>query len=677
VHAESDGLAWNETILRTDDGPSAHLWKAMRERLIGAIAFGPDIDQEELTRLLVLLSREPQELAALGGAGRVFGQTGRCIRVVDVDFSQKLLELEAKLLEGCTGLAGPELAAVIQLCEFCWQILAGRGLEALWGDEEDQGGGGATSSTSGQDAMETVAARVEWLIQHAGEAAALSPDDGWEEWRAEFVRHWSELSPTWRGAIIRTRRDTTAGRPDVLKAVAQELPPAECVPLVLEYPGAIRSEPSLGLSVALSRIMGDQQRRDTTDALLREEALRRGISREVYDNVVGTLIAEMESQRDGVPGLPVVGSAPEDGHPEHTHGPEEWLAISHEAVEQARLWMLLELASADLEEVRYQNVVDALVQEARRLAEREEGDTLIEVLKSLREAAHRQGESETGRSAMAEHALVSTGSSGAVHALVSRATQVSGREEADLIDLIAHLGDKGLETLADMACQSGPGRTEALARAIAGRGARAEKWLRRLLRAVRRDAVSRLVQVLSSSQDADAARHLLVLAAHQSPGVRMELVRTIVRRGMRAASQVLLTLAEDEETEVALAAVRGLAELRVRDAAPGLCDLAAQQRSSGGSAEMQLAIVAALSAAGGEAAVEGLARILSRGGFMSWLTGSRSQVSAAEALENIGGATAREALQRGLRTRHRAVRDACRRALATMGDEPSAGGNGR
>jgi HEAT repeat protein len=92
---------------------------------------------------------------------------------------------------------------------------------------------------------------------------------------------------------------------------------------------------------------------------------------------------------------------------------------------------------------------------------------------------------------------------------------------------------------------------------------------------------------------------------------------------------------------------------------------------------MQLAIVAALSAAGGEAAVEGLARILLGGGVMAWLTGSRSQVSAAEALGRIGGATAREALQRGLRTRRRAVRDACRRALATVTDKNSARGSER
>ena len=115
-----------------------------------------------------------------------------------------------------------------------------------------------------------------------------------------------------------------------------------------------------------------------------------------------------------------------------------------------------------------------------------------------------------------------------------------------------------------------------------------------------------------------------------------------------------------------MAAIEAIAELGVEEAVLDLCGMVKSEATFGEGARLKEAAVRALGSLGVGSAVPALCSVLQARAFLSKLGSHRPRMAAAEALAVLGGPDSREALERGCRSMHPGVRDACRRSLARL-----------
>jgi len=685
VRADETGLLWNGQPLPQDSGSASRMCETMRERLIAAIHFDPQVRREELVRVLLLLAEEPQRLAELGGAGKVLGREAKSIRLEALDVGRGLAGSEAEWIGEAEEVGEAAAESLAEIVRFCRASAEGEAGRRRWGERpagarpaQDSAGGVGKGGPPATGA-EAVSARVAQYIQVSGEAAGRGGPEGWEQWRADIVEHLGKLTPEWRAGVFRAPTEITPGEPDMLELIAGGMSAEECASLVMDQPGAIRSEPSRNLALVLSRILPDEERRKVVAPLIRRQAVLSGISEAAYDNTVGPLMPRKRDEaRRRVALRPEEAAGKGAPSREDESGLAELLATtSPEAVGRSRLETLFELMEAGLDRGRRERLFDVLAKKARRLGEEGDSDQLLMVLQRLRRAAEAGPEHPEESRAAARRALAASGTARVVASVREALDGASGEKADELISLLARLKEKGLASLVEMACQPEEERLGVMVAAIVGEGESAAGWLRKLLSSVQVEALGRVVGAVIATGEAEAAAQLSVLAEHASASVRLALVRAVRASGEAGAGRLLVRLLRDPSLEVVGATISALGKLRVRETAAILSELLSRQSWFGWGKGLKAAIVAALGEMGGEAAAAGLSRALLERGLLAWLFGSSVRTAAAEQLGRIGGQRAEEALQRGARGGPAAVRAACREALARLQARPAReGGDG-
>jgi hypothetical protein len=652
--------------------------EAMRERLIACIRVDQGADPDDLAQVLSLLSRDPREVFGLGGAMRAY-RGGSSVHVEDVDFTRELRESEATWLETCDEVDGEAADSFTRIFDCCLRTLRnlgdGRMLSRLRSSEGTLESDDSPSDDGSDSAQTTnaVANRVAHSVQCAGEVALSADEDYWGGWRQNMTALLLSLTPEWRASVFRARSGRGAGRPDMLTLIAGGMSSEQCVEIILDFPGAIQSEPSRGLARALSRTLPEEERIAAIEPLLHAEALRRGISEDTYRNVVGLLISRAkpsptadaaEQQGWALDEMAEMTHTDRDGEQDPELG-ELLETTSPGAVRRARIAMLLELSGADLEIEKYGAVLDALVGESRRGSE--QGDTMLalEILSGLQRAAEPDTGSDADRRAIATRALRRTGTATVVADVLAEIGRAGSGRVRELVSLLADLGDEGMAALVSVARDSDAARASDAVAAIVKRDGAGSSWLRRLLTEANADATPHIIRSLLRGNDRQAIAQLSLLADHPSLSVKLDLISAIRETGARA-TPVLGRLLRNQDQSVRAAAIRALGETKAAEATPLLCRQLGEQTAFGEGAREREAIAAALGEIGAAAAVPALGEALLRPGMAGVLAGAGARVAAAVALGKIGGAAARDALERGARSRSRVVKSACQAALAGM-----------
>jgi hypothetical protein len=694
IRAEQQCLTWNGQPLPRDMGPVLRLHEVMRDGLIACIRFEAEVSCDDLVELLQLLARDPQEVFDSGGAMAVFGGAGGSIHVEDVDFSRELRESEAAWLETCDDVDGDAVDSLTRVFDHCLRTVRSLGdcrtLNRLRHDaaepdgEGDSGAGDQRVSAAG----DAVATQVAHAIQCAGEIALMADEEYWEGWLATVHSLLADLEPQWRAAIFRAPTAVTLGRSDMLTMIARRMSPAECVSLVLDYPGAVQSEPSRGLARVLARIMPDPDRKAAIESLLHAKAMKRGINEDIYRNVVGVLLSRSQKnpeegaqrRRAWLPDAMAELTQTERGGSFDTEMDSLLKTTAPEAVRRARTEMLLELLRAELSTDQHGSILDLLADEVQRYAEPGKAGLALEILDGLRQAATRGGEKDAGRRAVAADALARTGTKAVVSAVVAELARSAKDRKGELLSLLGLLGDEGMSALVSLAREPGRVDVAEVVSAIAREDGASSFWLRRLLTEAGADAVPQIIRAVIGTGDARAMCQLALLAEHESVSAKLELIAAVRDAGAAGAAQALERLLYDDELSVRLGAVYALGVLKARETTPTLLDVLERQSSRGDGLRMREAIITALGEMGSEAAIPFLRETLLRGGLVSLFASRRPRIAAAGALSRISAAGAREALEQGAQSRSRAVRRACEKALAMSASQvslPERGRNGR
>jgi len=677
VRAEEEGLLWVGVSLPSHSEHVARFHAAMRDRLIAVIRFDPDIRPHDLAQLLMLMDEEVERLIAAGGAMRALAQAGSLsIRIEDIDFTAELRESESAWIQSCLTLDPNATGCMKDILESCLHTVSALGGDSA-GDRRQASPLSAESAFSEAAAAtveasapeEAVATTIARMIQHTGETAKFVDEHHWQSWLDNTAQRLEGLGAEWRARIFRSASDTGLGHLDVLACIAGGMYAEACVSLVLDHPDSIQLERSEGLGRVLARIMPDAERARLVEPLLHRSAIAHGVSEEVYQNVVGVLLLEIRSSKEAA--QPVVAAASAPGATKAAR-PDEELAdlletTASEAVRVSRLQMLLELLGSEATVSQYGAVLRLVVDAAQECPERGDAGRLVEILQSLRRQAADDTSKDQGQQAMATSALARSGSANVIGLIVNEIEKSEGDLRDELVTLLGHLGDEGMRGLVDIARRKGDSRSARAVATIVQSDNAHLSYLRRVISEVDDKDLSRILQTLIDINDPRLGEQLAIVVDHPSPTARLELVHAIRQSNATAAAETLLRMLSDRVPMVRLAAINAVVDLKFRKATAALCDVIRNEAAFGEGANVREAAVIALGSIGDSTVVSALRDVLHGLGLLSRIRGTRLRIAAAESLGKIGGTEAREAVEQGSHSRSRAVRGACRRALASLG----------
>ena len=676
LEAAEDGLLWGGARIVSQVEAVVRLHTQMRQRFLAAIRIDPRADATALAELIAFLGRDAPDSEPLASGVRTFGPpNGPSILVEGVDFARQVRESEAAWLESCRALRAEAVDRLGDVVGACLHTLKSLGeareldrAEASARELSAAGLGGEDQPASGRTAEEAVALRVAELIQQAGETAYGASESMWAMWRDAMVRRVTALPARWRTEIFRAPIAPSLGCPDMLAMIAHQLTEDECVALVMDHPGAIRTERSEGLARLLERLMLDPERGELIEALLHETALDRGITEEVYQNVVGSLLEGIRrSAGDGPSGSPGDASAPPGrGLPRASAELSDLLETATPQGGRAS-WLAVgqELLKADLSAKQYRSVLLALARTAEEYVELGDGEGLTQVLATLAEQTRAEAQPDSARRAVAARALGRAGGEQAVSLVLEQIARAPRERKAELVGVLGGLGELGMAALLRLVRTEASAPIEDALRAIVQRDDTGGYQLRRLLVQATPEELQMMLAAIARTGDARVLAQLGALAGHRNEAVRRELAH-LVRRDRRIPGTVVVPLLSDTQRSVRLAAAQAAGEVREPEAVQWLVELARSEPPVGMGAKVKSAAIAALGLIGDEAAVPALAELLRPRGIIDYLLGGRFRTAAADALARIGGEAARAALRQAASSGKASVRRVCERALSFL-----------
>ena len=671
VQAQADGLLWNGVPLERKEGNVARFHSSMRERLIASIEVSARVREADLAWLLLVLAMDPEELAADGGVGELSGEKpGSTIRVSEVDFSHEVLVSDDVWRRLSEGLDPEETGGLRRLIATCARSL-----------EPDEAAAGKTTGAAAahevdrekESAEEVVAAGIARLIQQAGETTYFTNHAEWQEWRETMARQLSALNPRWRSTIFRAPVGSLSSEcPDMLALVASEMDASDCVSLVLDHPDSIRAERSDMLAIALDRILADPTRRTDIEAALHKQALAQGVPEEVYQNVVGLLIARMEGklgpESQGPSFHPKVrkqGSLPAIERAEEDVG-DLLRTTDPEAVRRSRLFMLQESLAARLTISQYGTVISLLTKAAEECAAHSDVEALMTVIASLGDEASGRAGQDASRRAVAAGALARSSTERVVLCLTDSLEDAPAGIRKEIIRLLGLLGEPGLRALVQIVRVGEDNDVRQATALLLERDDHDLSHLRDLVSEARGITLERALQALMEVRGDEAAGKIATVISDAGEEARLQVLALITEGRLTDLASLLAPLLADSSGAVRSAAVKAIAELRVQEAVPALCELVERESNFGEGARLKEAAVRSLGALGAGSAVPVLCQVLKGRAFLSKIGSHRTRIAAAEALAALGGPDSREALARGCRSMHPAVRESCRRALSRL-----------
>ncbi len=669
IRAQADGLLWNGVMLARKEGNITRFHEALRARLVVSITISPQVREEDLARLLLMLATDAEELAASGGATRFFGDSAASsIRVNEVDFSQDVLVSEDVWRKLSAGLDPEDASGLRRLIASCardsapGEITAGSMSGAAHEVDRETG-----------SAEEVVAVGLARLIQQAGETTYFENQTKWREWRQTMARQLSALNPRWRSLIFRAPVGALSSEcPDMLALIASEMEEADCVSLVLDHPDSIRAERSDMLAIALDRILADRNRRKSIEAALHKQALAQGVSEAVYQNVVGLLVARIEGKIGPEPQGPSfqpkvhrLDSAPVLEQVELDLS-DLLLTIDTEAVRRSRVFMLEESLSAQLTISQYGTVISLLTKSAEECAARDDVEALMSVISALGAEASQQSGQDASRRAVAGGALARCSTEQAVACLTNHLSDAPADIKKQIISLLGLLGEPGLRALVEIVRV---GEDEDVIRAMSILLERDDgdlSHVRDLMAEARGITLERALKALVEIRGDDSTRKLAIAISEAGEEARLQLLQLITEGRLTEFANVIIPFLADSSNTLRLAAVNAVANLDVQAAAPALCEVITHETSFGDGARLKEAAARALGRLGATSAVPVLCEVLRGKALLSKIGSYRPRIAAAEALAMLGGPDSKEALEKGCRSMHPAVRESCRRALSRL-----------
>jgi hypothetical protein len=654
------GLSWNGRPVVDEAGHTKRLYAALRERFVSSVRFFAGLRLADLTQFLVVLSEDPKLLAASGGVTRALAEVvGPGLVVEDMNFHATVGDGEALWLQTCHNL-DPEAARPLrQVLESCLQAVRSAGdtkvLDQIRAALSVQGG----DVTQDASSMEAVAATTALLIQYAGEVAARAGEEAREQWEQATVEQLEALGPAWNAHIFRAPIGPDRAT-DVLAGLARRMETSQCVAMVLEYPGAIASERSEGLTRILKRVMSDPLRMPEIAHLLREEAIRAGIPEEVYRNVVGLVMPQV-APTGGEPGIEPADIPSAEG------GPREELADLLEMIRPATTRRsyadsLLGMLELELNASQYGTLMRALLALIGICAEEDDTELLVGMMERLHQEVTE--ERSPGRRAMATSAMTRSGDPEVVRYIIDELRRSPAERQERLLGLLAYLGEEGMRALCWLAGRTADVISKPALVALAQRDGPAYMNLRRLLADLPVRDLEHVLRVLVGLNDREVRVQLSAVTDRPEAEAKTALIEVVREAGRGAPAEPLVRLLADPEPEVRVAAAEALGAVRAVEAVPSLCYLLGREPDRGLGGQVKAAAARALGEIGAPDAVPGLAELLHGGGLLSGWSLEPARLAAAGALAHIGTAEARRALEQWRLCRHPRVQEACRQALA-------------
>jgi HEAT repeat protein len=250
--------------------------------------------------------------------------------------------------------------------------------------------------------------------------------------------------------------------------------------------------------------------------------------------------------------------------------------------------------------------------------------------------------------------------------LVNELEQASDDLSAEIIQLVGLLGEPGMRALAEVVRTGRDVNAERATATLIERDGPDMSHLRDLISEASGITLERALRAIISNQDRQMPQIVTTVVADAGAHARRRVVALIEETGRTDLSPVLMRMLGDPSHDVCMAAVGAIAHLEVREAVPALCDMAEREAHFGEGARLREAAVRALGVLGEGSAVPSVCAVLAGRAFLSKLGSHRARIAAAEALAVLGGPDSREALERGRKSMHPAVRDACRRSLSVL-----------
>jgi HEAT repeat protein len=670
VKAEEDGLLWNGTRLASGDGNVARFHSTMRDRLIASIEISSGVGPRDLAHLLRVLAMEIEDIEAAGGITSVFGEgAGSGIRITLVDFTGEMLVPEAVWRQLTQGASPEETGNLRKLIACCAGGLGDNAGASATGPSV--GDPGLDLEPGQESAEDVVAAGIARLIQRAGEAHYFTDDKHWQSWREATAAELAGLSPQWRSAIFRAPVGASSECPDMLSLIAAEMDESNCVSIVLDHPDSIRADRSGMLAVALERILADRGRRRSIEAALHRQALAQGVPEEVYQNVVGILVSRIEGRWPAEPQTASSESEIIDSDapvaPERTDDVGDLLQTTRDdAVWRSSLCVLLESLHAHLTIGQYGTVISLLAKSVEECLARGDLEGLMAVVSELGREAAPETEREPSRRGVAAGALARVSTDPVVSFLAERLGDVPDGLAAEIIELFGLLGEPGMSALADVVRAGKEADAKCAMGALLARDGPDMSHARDLVSAARGIALERALLGALDGEGEQAPQTVMAVLADAGEEAWLQTVQLIFAGGRGDLGEVLVRMLHNPSGPVRMAAINAIAELAVKDAVPGLCEIAEAEAYFGEGARLREAAVRALAAIGESRAVRSLCAVLEGKALLSKLGSHRPRAAAAEALGILGGPDSREALEKGSKSMHPVVRDTCRRALARL-----------
>jgi HEAT repeat protein len=256
-----------------------------------------------------------------------------------------------------------------------------------------------------------------------------------------------------------------------------------------------------------------------------------------------------------------------------------------------------------------------------------------------------------------------------------RPTSLTARSAVALLDT---QDQHGIEEFLAFARDLGPPAVEWLMRVLAeSQQQRARRPLARALAELCRGQPERLapwladehwyvvrnvVHILGWIGGPNIVGLLRTASAHPEHRVRREVVAALAQAGPEAARPLLLQMMQGAETRIFCAILHQLSSGRDPELARTLLGQLLDPHFDERPVEEQRAIYSALAAVGDDDIVPALDEDLNKGGWLPKGLDARRH-ALARCLARIGTAAAKQALDRGLRSRNAAVRRACEAAL--------------
>jgi len=665
LEVAEETLLWNGKQARGGSLHLGRLHEGLRERLVACVRFTSRLDVVGLSRLLLILAEDSKLLISSGGVMRAYGPEGPPgILVEDVDFTQELQASASSWVEICEEVDPTAVGPLREILESCLHVVRSASEEQTLAQMRETLAAEPSLDDETTSPVAAIASTIAALIQSAGEIAVHTGSAHRNEWESSILRQLEALGPRWSAHIFRAPVAITPGSPDILSLLTRAMELERCVSLLLDYPGAIVTERSESLSLALRRILADTVRAADLERELHQQALARNISEEVYRNVVGVLMPDLAklARTDGMWRLL-------DGGEEslRAEDPQRELAdlmetSSTQAVRRSRALMLLDLLEAEMSASQYGSVIKGLLEMAERCARHGESELLLRVLERLQREAGDAGRS-SGRRAVAATALGRSATKQVVSAMVREWERGAEERRGRVVGLLGQLGEEGMGVLVTLAKRTHEvGFAEAL-RALMRHDDPSLSHLRQLLSELPLSDLQATLRALVNTGDPVTLAPLSTLIAHPATEARMALIHAVGEGSGAAGVDIVLRLLTDPEPQIRAAAAEALGKLRAADAVSALCDALGRESGFGPGAWVKAAAARALGEIGSPKAIPSLSAMLFGGGVLMALTSQEPKVAAAEALGKIGTVEARQVIEDWRRCRRHRVREACRRAL--------------